>query len=114
MITRPHILSCGPHVRTWYGPPSLFVDSGGEQLGALYQIDPAAFSVHSTGIDPAKGKKITLLWNGYLKVGPYNGNWEISFYVTVSIKRANEESAQLRVFYFDPEGEVGNGMEPPR
>jgi hypothetical protein len=113
LITRPRIVSCGPNARTHYGVPSLFVDESGEQLGALYQIDPSAFSVHSTGIDPAKGKRITLLWNGELNVGPYNGFWEISFYVTVRIKRAGEQLEQLRVFTFDPEGEVGNGTYPP-
>ena len=112
IITRPRILSCGPGVLTKYGPPSLFVDYEGKQLGAMYSIDPATFSVHSTGMTPAQGRKVTLLWNGSLIVGPYNGFWEISFYVTVSIQRANEE-AQLRVFYFDPEGEISNGTNPP-
>lgn len=113
VITRPRIICCGENVRTRYAPPSIFIDNSGKQLGALYQIEPSAFSVHSTGIEPTNGRKITLLWDGHLTVGPYNGFWEISFYVTVSIKRIGEESAQLRVFYFDPEGEVGNGMNPP-
>lgn len=113
IITRPQILCCGPEVRTRYAPPSLFVDSRGAELGALYRIDPSAFSVHSTGIDPAKGRRVTLLWDGHLTVGPYNGSWELAFYVTVSIKRAHEEARQLRVFYFDPETEVGNGSDPP-
>jgi hypothetical protein len=114
LITRPRILSCGPDERTYYAPPSLFVGPNGKQLGALFQIEPSEFSVLSTGIDSEKGRKITLLWDGSLKVGPYNGYWEISFYVTVRIKRANGEKEQLRVFYFDPEGEVGNGTYPPR
>lgn len=114
VITRPQILCCGTGVRTWYGPPSLFVDANDEELGALYRIDPSAFSVHSTGIDPANGKRVTLLWDNHLTVGKYNGSWELSFYVTVKIKRAGEDIAQLRVFYFDPETEVGNGMNPPR
>lgn len=113
LITRPRIVSCGPGMRTHYGMPSLFVDESGKQLGALYKIDPSAFSVHSTGVDPAKGKRITLLWNKQLSVGPYNGFWDISFYVTVRIIRAGEQLEQLRVFYFDPEGEVGNGTSPP-
>lgn len=113
VITRPRILCCGPGVRTWYAPPSLFVGNGGEQLGALCRINPSQFSVHSTGIDPARGREVTLLWDGHLTVGPYNGFWEISFYVTVNIKRAGENNAQLRVFCFDPEGEVSNGMDPP-
>lgn len=113
VITRPRILRCGPGVRTSYDPPSLFVDGSGGQLGALYQIDPSAFAVHSTGIDPKKGKRITLLWNGYLTVGPFNGFWEISFYTTVRIKHVGEDEGQLRVFCFDPEGEVGNGIDPP-
>ncbi|WP_313171616.1 hypothetical protein [Massilia oculi] len=113
LITRPRIISCGPNVRTWYAPPSLFSINNGNQLGALYRIEPSDFSVHSNGIDPAKGRKITLLWNDQLTVGPYNGFWEFSFYVTVNIKRAGEETGQLRVFYFDPETEIGNGTKPP-
>lgn len=113
LITRPRILSCGPGQRTHYGPPSLFASSSSEQLGAVYQIAPSAFTVHSSGIDPQKGKRITLLWDGHLTVGPYNGFWDLSFYVTVRIKRADGQADQLRVFYFDPEGEVGNGTFPP-
>jgi len=113
IITRPQIIACGPGVRTGYAPPSLFIDSDGKELGALYSIEPSSFSVHSTGVDPSKGRKITLLWDGHLTVGPHNGCWELAFYVTVSIKRAQEEARQLRVFYFDPESEVGNGTDPP-
>ncbi|TXF96922.1 hypothetical protein [Massilia arenae] len=114
IITRPQILCCGQDIRTYYAPPSIFIGKDGEQLGALYQIDPSAFSVHSTGIDPKKGRQITLLWNDQLTVGQYNGFWELSFYLTVRIKRTGEETQQLRVFYFDPETEVGNGTNPPR
>ncbi|WP_312487388.1 hypothetical protein [Massilia timonae] len=113
LITRPHILSCGPNQRTRYAPPSLFASSSSQQLGALYRIEPSAFTVHSSGIDPAKGKRITLLWDGNLTVGPYNGLWELSFYLTVRIKRSGDETEQLRVFYFDPETEIGNGTFPP-
>lgn len=113
LITRPHILSCGPNQRTRYAPPSLFSSQSSQQLGALYRIEPSAFSVHSSGIDPEKGKRITLLWDGHLTVGPYNGFWELSFYVTVRIKRTGDEPEQLRVFYFDPETEIGNGTSPP-
>lgn len=114
LITRPQILSCGPGERTYYAPPSLFASSSSSQLGALYRIEPSAFSVHSTGVGPEKGRQVTLLWDGHLTVGPYNGFWELSFYLTVLIKRADGASDQLRVFYFDPETEIGNGTFPPR
>lgn len=114
LITRPHILSCGPGERTYYAPPSLFTSKSSQPLGALYRIEPSAFTVHSAGIDPQKGHRVTLLWDGHLTVGPYNGLWELSFYVTVRIKRTDEKSEQLRVFYFDPELEIGNGTSPPR
>jgi hypothetical protein len=113
LITRPQILSCGPNVLTRYTPPSLFVSEDMQQLGALYSIAPSEFAVHSTGTEPTKGRRITLLWEGHLTVGPYNGFWEISFYVTVRIKRTDGTPDQLRVFYFDPESEVGNGLNPP-
>lgn len=114
IITRPHILSCGQDQRTYYAPPSLFASSSSQQLGALYRIEPSAFTVHSSGIGPETGKRLTLLWDGHLTVGPYNGSWEISFYLTVRIKRAGDQSDQLRVFYFDPEAEIGNGTFPPK
>jgi len=114
IITRPQILCCGKNVRTYYAPPSLFINSSGKELGAVTQINPTAFIAHSTGIDPNKGKSVTLLWDDYLKVGKYNGYWELSFYITVRIKRTGEKTEQLRVFCFDPETEVGNGTEPPR
>lgn len=113
LITRPRILCCGPGVRTRYDLPSLFVDEEGKQLGALCRIEPSRFSVHSTGVDPTQARRVTLLWNDHLTVGPYNGFWELSFYITVRIKRAGEDTQQLRVFYFDPESEVGNGTSPP-
>lgn len=113
LITRPRILCCGKGVRTRYAPPSLFVDASDQPLGALYNIDPSAFSVLSTGIDLTKGRHVTLMWDGHLTVGSFNGFWELAFYVTVNIKRAHEEASQLRVFYFDPEGEVNNGSDPP-
>lgn len=112
IITRPQIVSCGPDTRTRYAPPSLFVGNNCKELGAIYSIPSSEFAVHSTGIDPAKGRKITLLWDGHLTVGPYNGFWDLSFYMTVSIKRVGEETAQRRVFYFDPESEVNNGLKP--
>ncbi|MDY0962661.1 hypothetical protein [Massilia sp. CFBP9026] len=113
LITRPHILSCGPGQRTHYAPPSLFASSSSSELGALYRIEPSAFTAHGAGVGPNKGRQITLLWDGKLKVGPYNGIWELSFYLTVRIKRAGDQPEQLRVFYFDPETEVGNGTYPP-
>ena len=114
IITLPQILCCGTGIRTWYCPPSLFVDNEGQQLGALYRLNPSSFSVHSTGVDPEKGRRVTLLWDEHLNVGKYNGSWELSFFLTVRIKRSGEKMEQLRVFYFDPETEVGNGTSPPR
>lgn len=114
LITRPQILSCGPNERTYYAPPSMFATSSSQPLGAVYRIDPSSFTVHSTGIDPEKGRNVTLLWDGHLTVGPYNGVWELSFYVTVRIKRDGGQPDQFRVFYFDPETEIGNGTYPPR
>jgi hypothetical protein len=114
LITRPQIICCGPGVRTRYAPPSPFSSAEGEERGALFRIAPSAFIPLGTSSDSIeKARKITLLWDNHLTVGNINGFWEISFYVTVLIKRAKEEAAQLRVFYFDPEGEVSNGSDPP-
>lgn len=114
LVTRPRIIRCGPGLRTWYAPPSLFVDDSGKQLGAICQIEPSAFTaLGDSNEQSANGRRITLLWDGNLNVGPYNGFWELTFYITVSIKRIGEDTAQLRMFYFDPETEVGNGTNPP-
>ncbi|MDY0978367.1 hypothetical protein SOM61_25720 [Massilia sp. CFBP9012] len=114
LITRPQIICCGPGLRTRYAPPSPFASVDGKERGALVRIDPSAFIPLATSNDsPEKIRKITLLWDNHLAVGNINGFWEISFYLTVLIKRAQKEAAQLRVFYFDPEGEISNGSDPP-
>lgn len=41
------------------------------------------------------------------------GRWELSLIVTVRLLRPEGQRSELRVFAFDPESEVGTGMDPP-
>lgn len=114
LISRPRILRCGRKELTLYAPPSPFVSVAGSPLGALYPILGSAFiPIMSTSSKDDGANWQTMLWDGSLKVGDINAHWELSLYVTVSIQRAWQDRPQLRVFYFDPESEVGNGTTPP-
>ncbi len=47
-----------------------------------------------------------------LKIAKSNGQWEISGYLSVTIKRRNKKGKMVketRLFFFDPEGTTGSG-----
>jgi hypothetical protein len=50
-----------------------------------------------------------------LTVAQASGRWEMSLVLTVELVwlRAGQERRELRVFYVDPESEVGTGIDPP-
>ncbi|OFA02610.1 hypothetical protein [Duganella sp. HH101] len=112
LITRPQILRCGKDELTLYAPPSPFVDAAGDTLNAVCPIAGTDFLPLSS-TQPNGSTQQTMLWANSLTVGGINAHWEMSLYITVSIQRAWSEQQQLRVFYFDPESEVGNGTTPP-
>jgi hypothetical protein len=111
LITRPQILRCGKDALTLYAPPSPFVTASGEACGASYPIPGSAF-FSTTTEEPGESVQQTLQWDDSLTVGGINAHWQMSLYMTVSIQLSGSQP-QLRVFYFDPESEIGNGTTPP-
>lgn len=110
LITQPQIQVCGPGHPPQYAPPSPFCTASLKPLGALAVIPATGFSRFEP-IVPSSD--YVLIWNDYLVVGPMVSHWDLSFYVTVCIDRGVGATPDYRVFYFDPESEVGNGMDPP-
>ncbi len=106
------VVQCGPDLPTIYSPPSMFgVADDGAVSGALYPLAPAGF----VKLDQPGGlgyTSVTLRWNEPLTITSVPGSWELSVLVTVAIARSGQQD-ELRVFYFDPESEVGNGTTPP-
>lgn len=103
IITRPQIVECGPAAVTQYAPPSPFSGS----LSACHQL-----ALKFTKSSSVKNQylQITEKWDSHLQIGKQNGRWEISLYLTVKITRKGLSEPAYRVFYFDPEGEVGTGL----
>lgn len=113
LITKPFIYQCGPDVKTIYAPPSPF---GSAKLGGI---------MSASIVMPGDQFKAGLAeesqcyhysahhWDRALTVGGFQGRWDISFVLTVQIARPDGRN-ELRVFSFDPEGEVSNGAVPPQ
>lgn len=62
--------------------------------------------------DPLRVRWITHL-AAPLLILQETGRWELSLVVTVRLLRPEGQRSELRVFAFDPESEVGTGMDPP-
>lgn len=108
LITKPFIYQCGPEQPTIYAPPSPFnADKLGAIVGACVTL-PAEQFKPGPADDVAKYYRKVQHWDGCLTVGGFEGRWDISFVLTVQIARADGVN-ELRVFSFDPEGEVSNG-----
>jgi hypothetical protein len=112
LITRPQIKMCGPGKNPTYAAPSPFVDAKGQHLGALVVLPGDKFKPQDPLSDNVPGRKRVLIWDGALEVGQEQSHWDLSFYVTLRLERHPGEF-DYRVFYFDPESEVGNGIDPP-
>ncbi|NVM78416.1 hypothetical protein FHW83_004244 [Duganella sp. SG902] len=112
LITRPQITVCGPGKTPTYAPPSPFVEAHGKHRGALVAIPGDKFRPQDPLSAGAPGRKRFLIWDGELEVGQVQSHWDLSFYVTLRLER-QPGVFDYRVFYFDPESEVGNGMDPP-
>ncbi|PFH08510.1 hypothetical protein BCF11_0865 [Collimonas sp. PA-H2] len=115
IITRPQIVQCGQGLLTTYAPPSLFSDC----LTACLRL-PLSFDEKTS--DKHHYREITQTWTPPappappfppLTIGKQNGRWEVSMYITVKIYREGVATPFHRVFYFDPEGEVGTGLMMP-
>ena len=122
LITLPQIKECGHDRHTKYHSPSPFAPATygpSTPRGALVSIPGQDFSktdsVSDTIFnDPSYGAEIPLVlrWNNTLTVGNELAHWDLSFYVTIELKR-KKNGRHYRVFYFDPESEVTTGLDPP-
>lgn len=114
LITLPQVVQIGKVLPTEFAPPSPFVTTSSLAITGASVSLPAAQFVSSpvSGTDP-EYNEFALEWNSELTVGTTTGRWEISFVLTVEIERA-DGSTEQRVFTFDPEGEVGTGVTPPK
>jgi len=115
LITRPQIVETGAGLDTIFASPSPFVSTSAIKVnGATVSLPPEQFvDLPVQGTDPDY-TEFAREWNQELTVGAKTGRWEFSFVLTVAIKRLNAVVPELRVFTFDPEGEVGSGVSPPR
>jgi hypothetical protein len=130
LITRPQIYVTGPEVRTIFAPPSPFIGNDRVQVNGASIDVPARQFVRQAdadaeasyfgeltrqdgaGVDPDGFFTVEQVWDNHLEAGKFTGRWEISFVITVKITLEDGKSHK-RVFSFDPEGEVGNGINPP-
>ena len=109
LISKPFMYICGPDVATEYAPPSPFAP---KLLGAIVGASialPAAEFEEVTVPPVRKYHRAKYHWNNHLTVGGFQGRWELSFVLTVQIARPNGRQ-ELRVFSFDPESDVSNGV----
>ena len=108
IITRPQLVRIGDQRQPLFAPPSMFkeVESATHHLHGKFIDRPQT----GPGADPLEYVKI---WDDYLVVGQNDGRWELSFMLTVHLHGLPEEQSR-RVFYFDPESQVGDGTMPPR
>ncbi|MFS2138029.1 hypothetical protein [Duganella sp. Dugasp56] len=87
---------------TRYAAPSPFLQAP----GATQHL---AMDYSSEVEDQDQLRLITQHWKHTLNVGDAYGRWKMSLVLTVRIFRGAELMPDIRVFSFDPEGEVGSG-----
>lgn len=105
IITKPQIISAGPKQPTVYAVPSPFANVS----GACYPlaIDFETTATVTTVNDNGGYHLIDQAWQHTLDICHTQGRWEISLVLTVRITRGPGEESEVRVFSFDPEGQVG-------
>lgn len=103
-VPKPGYIDPGKGFR--YATPSPFL----QPRGATYplQLD---FSSEIEDDPEKKYRLITQHWKPTLNVGNALGRWEISLVITVQISRGASLAPDIRVFSFDPEGQVGSGRD---
>ena len=117
LITRPALVEIGHGKPFKYAQPSPFVENAGIKIAGAsvnlpgHQFKPSAID-QIEPIDP-KYRQLAVLWDKHLTVGESVGRWEFSFVVTVEVTCA-DGTVLRRVFCFDPEGEVGSTVSPPK
>jgi hypothetical protein len=108
LFTRPQVMCAGPaYPRTQFAAPSPFVGV----TGASYML-PLEFSTDAPAASGHGYLSIVKHWDKTLSVSSTPGRWETSFMITVHIYRVAADAPEARVFFFDPEAEVGDGGHP--
>lgn len=117
LITRPQIVDIAPKKKAKFAPPSPFITTTTPPINITgASINLAGDDFKFDGASPALPggySDIALLWDKHLTVGEMEGRWEISFVLTVEVAHDDGPPFQ-RVLCFDPEGEVGTTVTPPR
>lgn len=106
MVTQPQLVRLGGNQPALFAAPSMFdgVDTATHHLGG--QFDDVATPAPIDGT--VRRSKI---WDGSLTVALAPGRWDLSFTLTVRLHGVPENQSR-RVFYFDPETQVGDGSLP--
>jgi len=111
LITVPNIYRCNSET-TKYALPSLFAsDEPGQVKDACIVLPADKFEARDVQ-PPKENLQIIQAWTDHLTVGPYNGSWKLSMVLTVRITRA-DGTPSVRVFTFDPETTLDDGITPP-
>lgn len=117
LITLPQIVELEPKKKAKFAPFSPFISTASPSVnvhGASINLPGEGFNrADVPAPPPGAPHEIVLQWDKHLTVGKTVGRWEISFVVTVEVQEGDSPAVQ-RVFCFDPEGEVGSGVTPPR
>lgn len=116
LITRPALIEIGHGKPFKYAQPSPFVD-GKKVMGASVNLPGKQFQpweVDPLPIQPIETSyhRLAVQYDRPLTVGAVPGRWEFSFVVSVEVE-VDGVKVQ-RVFCFDPEGEVGTTVSPPK
>jgi hypothetical protein len=106
MVTQPQLVRLGGNEPALFAAPSMFdgVDSATHHLGGQFNDVDTPATLAGT-VRRAK------VWDGALTVAQAPGRWDLSFMLTVRLRGVPEDQAR-RVFYFDPESQVGDGSLP--
>jgi hypothetical protein len=110
MITMPQIVQIGAKLPLKYAAPSPFRDVPSAVFSFPHEFQEGVVPAPSEIVERERQFKQT--WKGDLVVAEAPGRWEISLVVTVRIHFGAARPSELRVFSFDPEGEVGDGTVP--
>jgi hypothetical protein len=114
LVTLPQLVQIGKAIPTRFAPPSPFITTSAIAVSdASVSLPPAQFVPSAVHPDDPEYNEFALEWNSALTVGAATGRWEIAFVLTVEIERLDGTTEQ-RAFSFDPEGEVGTTVSPPR
>lgn len=117
LITIPQIVELEPKKTAKFAPCSPFISTATPHvnvLGASINLPGDGFKKADVPAPPPGAPhEIALQWDKHLTVGSKEGRWEMSFVITVEVQEGDGPPVQ-RVFCFDPESEVGNGITPPR